>query len=151
MRSLIAVLPLCLMLAGCSSMATTKAAFDASVIGNWRINCVDDHAKAERMCFAGSFGPDARTTLKYFQIAFVNGVGPVLVVPNDYPGQVPTVRVDEGPVLSDPAAIVQALMVGKTAYVVFYHWPEGEQRMTVDVTGFPEAYAALLKAKTDPA
>lgn len=119
--------------------------------GKWSVNCVADHAKAETTCFAGTFGDDARTTFSFFQITYVNGRGPNLAVPNDYPGTVPTVRVDNGPVLSDPVRIVEALKTGATAYVVYYSWPMGEEQMTVKIGGFAAAYDALLaKVKAAP-
>lgn len=143
MRSLLSFFVV-LLCAGCASTADVTA-YKAALVpgGNWQVRCNDDHAKAERTCFAGTFG-EATTTLKYFQIAYVNGHGPILTVPNDYPGKSATVRVDSGPVLSEPTAIVSALKSGSTAYVVFYTWPYGEQRMTVSTAGFAAAYAALL-------
>lgn len=131
-------------LASCASTGNLSAKVAESTLASgWRVDCTGDQFKAQRTCFAGTFG-DTRATLKFFQIGYVNGAGPGLFVPHDFPGRTPTVRVDNGPVLSDPAAIVEALKAGTTAYVVFHVWPTGEERMTVDVRGFSEAYALLL-------
>src|SRR3569623_1131940 len=142
----IAVPAMILALTGCASTAS-KLEYDASLFpgGNWRVDCTDDHAKAQTTCFAGTFASSSTATSKAFQIIYINKIGPLLMVNNDFPGETPTVRVDDGPVLSDPSAIVEALRAGRTAYVVFYQWPRGEERMTVDVTGFSAAYRALLQ------
>lgn len=70
----------------------------------------------------------------------------ILLVPHDFPGRSPTIRVDAGPVLDKPADMVAAMRRGATAYVVFHVWPRGEERMTVSLAGFSEAYD-LLKAE----
>lgn len=143
MRGLLVVLAV-LALAGCSATAAAKKTVEAqTVAGNWRVHCTDDQFKSERTCYAGTFG-ETRHTFKFFQIAYVNRTGPIVLTPHDFPGRVATVRVDDGPVLTDPAAIVNALKSGTTAYVVFHIWPTGEERMTLPVAGFAEAYAALL-------
>lgn len=144
-RAIAASLLVSMALTGCTgSAATIKRQVDETTLASgWRVDCKADEFKDQRTCFAGTFG-DSRHTYKFFQIAYVNGTGPRLVVPHDFPGRDATVRVDDGPVLSDPTAIVAALKSGTTAYVVFHVWPTGEERMTVDVRGFPEAYAALM-------
>lgn len=116
-----------------------------TLASGWRVFCKDDQFKAERTCTAGTFG-DTRHTFKFFQVYFVNGKGPFLLVPHDFPGRSPTIRVDAGPVLDKPADMVAAMRRGATAYVVFHVWPRGEERMTVSLAGFSEAYD-LLKAE----
>lgn len=148
MKTMFGAAALLMALAACSTTGATKALkadIDAGQVNaNWNVRCLDDQYKATRTCQASTFG-DGRATFNYFQIAYVNGVGPMLVTPNDFPGRVPTVRVDNGPVLSEANKIVTAMRLGKTAYVSFHVWPTGEQRMTVDVTGFSEAYDRLLE------
>ena len=123
--------------------AEETARRQAVVDGGWRVDCSTDHHKAERRCFAGSFDVEGRDA---FQIVYVNRRGPVLYTPHDFPGRVPTVRVDDGPVIpaTNPNGILTALTNGRTAYVVYHRWPMGEVQMTVDVAGFAEAYSELL-------
>jgi hypothetical protein len=151
MRILSAIgLAMAAMLAGCSSSGNAiKARIDATTLSHavgeegWRVDCLTDHHKAETRCFAGSFDQDGRGA---FQMVYLNGKGPILYTPNDFPGRVATVRVDNGPVIPETNArgIVEALKVGKVAYVIYHRWPSGEEKMTVDVRGFAEAYQVLL-------
>jgi hypothetical protein len=143
----VVVFVLMLALAGCSTVSSISDSvkrYDESLVaGGWSVRCNDDQYKDERTCFAGTFG-DTTYKLKFFQIAYVDGRGPLLLTPSDFPGRTPSVRVDNGPVLTDPTAIVAALRQGGTAYVLFHAWPDGEKRMTVRLEGFGTAYDALL-------
>lgn len=134
-----------MLLAGCASTnPAMQRANDTTLASGWRVDCTDDQALAQRTCYAGTFG-ETSETLKFFQIAFVNKTGPLLRTPHDFPGRTPSVRVGDGPVLTDPAKIVEALKAGGTAYVAFDVWPYGGQRMIVKVDGFAEAYQLLLQ------
>ena len=140
----VAVLAMALALAGCASTSAVRTKAEATTDANgWRVDCRSDQYTNERTCFAGTFGKGARSALSFFQIAYVNGKGPHLFVPHDFPGRTPTVRVDNGAVLTDPKAIVSALSAGSTAYVVFHVWPTGEDRMSVSTAGFASAYQRL--------
>lgn len=133
-------------LVGCASTgAAVKRAESTTLASGWRVDCNDDQAKAERSCFAGTFD---KTSGAFFQVRYVNGAGPTVFTPEDFPGRVGSVRVDNGPVvpLNNSAAIVSHMEAGKTAYVVWNRWPSGEQRMTIDVEGFAEAHQALKTA-----
>lgn len=151
MRALIALAIAIATLSACSStgdMVALKEHYDSTIVeGQWRVDCTYDQYKSERTCFAGTFGDDhvGQGALKFFQIAYVNKNGPLVYTPNDFPGRIATVRVDNGPVLSadHPGEIVAALKQGTTAFVTFNVWPHGEERMTVALTGFAAAYVAL--------
>lgn len=138
------------MASGGSRGAEIKRQIDATTLpSGWRVDCLRDEYKAQTRCFAGTF---AKTGVGAFQVSFINGVGPEIIVPHDFPGRVATVRVDGGPVnpTTSPQAIVEAMKTGQTAFVVFHVWPTGEQRATVDVSGFREAYPVLLQKVAAP-
>jgi hypothetical protein len=116
----------------------------------WLVRCNYDQFKAERECFAGKFGDTRGHGEASVKIAFLNGEGPTIQIPfNDYPGATATIRVDDGPVLpiTESAALVKSFGSGRTAYVAFYNWPDGERKLTIDLAGFSEAYSQLLSIK----
>jgi invasion protein IalB len=118
----------------------------STLASGWTVRCAEDHHRAERRCYAGKFGKIAGMEGPPFQVYYVNKVGPKIIAGfDDFPGMMATVRVDNGRVIpvSNPGAIIDALRSGRTAYVIYYSWPKGEERMTVDVAGFAEALQLL--------
>lgn len=122
-----------------------------TLASGWRVDCNEDHFTNSKRCFAGTFGsaPGFDRSIP-FQVYFENGRGPAIMPGfNTYPGRTATIRVDSGAIRSANAAqaVINDLRSGSIAYVVYHSWPEGEKRMTVDLTGFTEAYDLLLSKR----
>jgi hypothetical protein len=142
---------LMLILAACSSTPSNsieKNVLATTLPSGWRVDCLPDQYTAVTRCFAGTFGAKEGTSRKNvpFQVYFLNKDGPkILAGFNTYPGKVALVRVDNTAPLpaTKSTELVSRLQSGATAYVTYYVWPEGPERMRVDLSGFPEAYALL--------
>jgi hypothetical protein len=114
----------------------------STLASGWSVRCIDDRYTAAKTCIAGTFSIDQRP----FRILFVNGKGPTVSAGfNTYPGRTASIRVDNGPVRSaaDAAAVIKDLSTGRRAYIIYHTWPEGPNRMELDLSGFNEAYAKL--------
>ena len=97
----------------------------------------------ENVVFMVLPGPDYAGSLLFF---FENGKGPFIQASlNDFPGRTAPVRVDSGKVRlqEDARGIVGDLINGQTALVTYNVWPTGQERMSVQVAGFAEAYTQL--------
>jgi hypothetical protein len=75
-----------------------------------------------------------------------------------YPGRFPTLRVDHGQPMTIPndadvsrlnpiPTVVEAFRRGKVARIRQHVWPNGSQYIILDLTGFDEAWHALLRVK----
>lgn len=134
-------------LAGCTTTdgMAIKRDIDANTLpSGWTVRCTDDAYAAVRTCRAGKFGDEPNPAP--FQVFFENGKGPFIQAGlNDFPGRTATVRVDSGKVRpqEDARGIVGDLINGQTALVTYNVWPTGQERMSVNISGFAEAYEKL--------
>ena len=138
--------------AGCVSSTDAPTVSRSS----WRVDCSTDQVTAERRCFAGTFG----TPQAPFQVYYNGSRGPFVMAGfNTFPGRNALVRFDSdstpftvpddaGVSAIRPAPqIVQRMMTASTAHVRYNSWPNGGRTMTVDVTGFPEAWSRLQEMR----
>lgn len=129
---------------------------------NWNADCTVDNVSTVRRCYAGTFGqrlgydgePFGSKSIP-FQVVYIDRSGPFIRVGyHTYPGRHPTVRIDDhAPVsvqddggVTAPSAdplIVQQMLSGRTARAAYHVWPQGEEQMYVDLSGFDQAWQRL--------
>lgn len=160
------LLALAVMMSGCftglpsspglrpSTQAVMSQVAETTLSSGWRVDCVADEIRATRRCFAGTFGtPDygGSKSIPFQVVVYESSTGeqhgPV-VEPgfNTWPGQNPTVRVDQNPPITDMGSrrLIEELETGSAAKAEYWVWPEGSRRMAVDLTGFSEAFQLLM-------
>jgi hypothetical protein len=109
-----------------------------------------DEVHGTRQCYAATFGSNPWSTAPNvpFRVVFMNREGPV-VQPgfNTFPGRTPTVRVDDNDPIYDmrDPKLIEQLKTGRIVRAEYHVWPSGAERMTLDPSGFAEAYALLLQ------
>ncbi|MEL6170499.1 MAG: hypothetical protein AAFR02_00600, partial [Pseudomonadota bacterium] len=93
-----------------------------------------------------------------FQVYFLNSRGPFIFAgSHTFPGRKPQVRFDNDAqaftVADDSGVsanrpqpdIVNRMQSASQAFVRYHSWPEGSRDMTVDVTGFSQAWSQLWR------
>lgn len=133
---------------------------------NWNADCSVDNVSTVRRCYAGTFGqrlgydgePYGSNSIP-FQVVYFDGSGPFIRVGyHTYPGRTPTVRIDDhAPVnvqddggVTAPSAdplIVKQMLSGRVARATYHVWPQGQEQMYVDLTGFDQAWQRLNAIK----
>lgn len=127
---------------------------DAPPKAAWEVRCRVDELSDVRSCSLrnGNLEPQ-------FALLLVGAKGSPIVMPgvHDFPGRKATVRVDQNKAIVFAPAdkrdsgkqieLVEQLRQGKVARFEYHQWPEGAQRASIDLAGFREAYAELIRER----
>lgn len=147
---------------GCAPLNPSSSA--VAQASGWRVDCLVDDIKATKECFAGTFGmldygPDVvfrgdASDARPFRILFFGPENGPLAGPFLFPGlqtwpgseHPPTVRIDSNDPITDmqSPALFSEMESGSVAKAEYWVWPSGPERMTVDLTGYRQAYQLLL-------